>query len=496
MSNTNITLSHVVVIAVILGSVAIAPAGVANPAVPNDVELVATITSLTGTHEHYIQRYQGVPVLGGYYKRHETGDGSATIDDGRLALSGDVATHPTISRQTALATAKVRRASRRTRTIRAGAEFFVIAELFVIDLDSSAKLVWVVSEQSGRNTMVDATTGDVLAREIVAANATGMGRVFEPNPVVTLDDHDLVDQNDADFPALQPAYVMRDLAHLDGSGYLRGDFASVTGTGKRAFAADLRFVYGRSDGRFEQVMGYYGMTLAQDYLQSLGFANVNAEPQVMLVNTPGETDNSFYIPVQDRIKLGHGGVDDAEDLDVVWHEYAHAFQDDQAPGWGVGVDWDARSIDEGFGDYWAVTMSQQVGQTGDLVPCIADWDSTSYTTESPHCLRRVDTDLTVDDRVFGELNENRYRPWGPHEAGHHDSQIWSRALWDINQELGSTAADRIIVETNFYLVPDAMWGPTAGRMVWVADALYGPYAAEVVRAAFEARGIEPEIPAP
>ena len=27
------------------------------------------------------------------------------------------------------------------------------------------------------------------------------------------------------------------------------------------------------------------------------------------------------------------------------------------------------------------------------VPCVADWDSVSYTSRVPHCLRRVDTDL-------------------------------------------------------------------------------------------------------
>jgi hypothetical protein len=448
-------------------------------ALPSDLRRGETVTSLTGAHEHFIQTYAGYPVLGGYLVRHTDDRGAVTIEDGRIAMSGQIATAPTISKTQARRIA----GAGRTET-----------ELMVAAPAGRATLAWVVHGADGQNTVVDATTGEVLAQQIVAAGATGTGRVFEPNPVVTLDDQSLTDQNDADYPALQAAYVWRELRHLDGSGYLNGAYASVTGTGKRAYAANLVYDYGRSDGRFEQVMGYYGMTVAQDYLQELGFTNINAEPQVLLVNTPGETDNSFYIPAQDRIKLGHGAVDDAEDLDVVWHEYGHAFQDDQAPGWGVGVGWDARSIDEGFGDYWAVTMSQEVGQTGGLVPCVADWDSTAYTTDVPHCLRSVDTDLTVDDRTYGDLNDNRYRPWGPHEAGHHDSQIWSRALWDINQALGRTRADTIIVETNFYLVPDAMWNPTAGRMVWVADQLYGPAAADVVNQAFVDRGIQPEVP--
>ena len=46
-------------------------------------------------------------------------------------------------------------------------------------------------------------------------------------------------------------------------------------------------------------------------------------------------DNSFYIPRQDTISLGSGGVDDAEDAEVTWHEYGHAIQDDQVPRFGT-----------------------------------------------------------------------------------------------------------------------------------------------------------------
>jgi hypothetical protein len=36
----------------------------------------------------------------------------------------------------------------------------------------------------------------------------------------------------------------------------------------------------------------------------------------------------------DRLAFGEGGVDDAEDVDVVLHEYGHAIQHDTVPGWG------------------------------------------------------------------------------------------------------------------------------------------------------------------
>jgi hypothetical protein len=31
------------------------------------------------------------------------------------------------------------------------------------------------------------------------------------------------------------------------------------------------------------------------------------------------SDNSYFDPTKDLIRLGKGGVDDAEDLEVIWH---------------------------------------------------------------------------------------------------------------------------------------------------------------------------------
>jgi hypothetical protein len=99
-------------------------------------------------------------------------------------------------------------------------------------------------------------TATVLALSpgrVGAATASGpQGRIFPPNPVVTLHDQSLTDRKDADYAALQPAYAIVGLDHLDGSGYLQGDFVTVRGSGGRAFEPDRRFLYGRHDERFEQ----------------------------------------------------------------------------------------------------------------------------------------------------------------------------------------------------------------------------------------------------
>jgi hypothetical protein len=311
--------------------------------------------------------------------------------------------------------------------------------------------------------------------------STGTARVFFPNPVAYLQDQSLTDQKDADYPALQPAYVTVTLTNLDGSGYLHGDWANVISeTGNPAYSPDNTFLYNRHDDEFEQVMAYYWVTEAQKYIQGLGFGTVyrpiNMESQDIRINTWG-LDNSYSWDKHDVLRFGKGGVDDAEDAEVILHEYGHAMQDSQATPFGnFGLSEEAGAIGEGFGDYWAVTVSNVIAPTPDPA-CVADWDSVSYTTSTPHCLRRVDTDLHYPEDLSGEV--------------HHDGQIWSRALWDIRGDLGHTVADTIILESQFDYAADTSMPAAAQVVVATADRLYGKKEAKAVQAAFQARGILP-----
>ena len=246
----------------------------------------------------------------------------------------------------------------------------------------------------------------VLASTAVASKpgpgtSTGTGQVFLPNPVAALQNQSLTDQKDADYAALWPAYRIVTLTNLDGSGYLRGDWANIRSeTGTPAYSPSNTFVYNRHDDQFEQVMAYYWATEAQKYIQSLGFGSthrpINMESQDIRINQIG-IDNSYSWDKHDVLRFGKGGVDDAEDAEVILHEYGHAMMDSQMTPFGYGTSVEAGSIGEGFGDYWAVTVSDVVAPTADPA-CVADWDSVSYTSSTPHCLRRVDTDLSLPAR--------------------------------------------------------------------------------------------------
>jgi len=268
------------------------------------------------------------------------------------------------------------------------------------------------------------------------------------------------------------------LTNLDGSGFLRGDWVTIVSeTGNPAFSSNGTFDYSRHQDEFEQVMAYYWITEAQNYIQRLGFGTglfpaINKEAQRVRINQLG-ADNSFFTDKKDELRFGKGGVDDAEDAEVILHEYGHAIQDSQQTPFGFGVSVEARSIGEGFSDYWAVTVSSLLAPTADPA-CVADWDSVSYTATTPHCLRRVDTNLHYPEDLDGRV--------------HHDGMIWSRALWDIRNAIGATQADTIILDAHFGM-PDPTMPELAAKTVAVAKQLYGNGVANQVKAAFAARGI-------
>ncbi|MFJ8586781.1 M4 family metallopeptidase [Streptomyces sp. NPDC093595] len=316
-----------------------------------------------------------------------------------------------------------------------------------------------------------------------SADTAPQARLFMVNPVQSTGDQHLTDAKDGQGtadPVPASAYATAPLRGLDGSGGLSGRWVTVrSDTGPSARVADAG-TYGRHDDRFEQVMAYFWVNEAQEYLQSLGFGTelpgVNDRVQPVRINQWG-ADNSYFTDKKAEIRFGKGGVDDAEDAEVILHEYGHAVHHAQVPGFGSSAE--AGAIGEAFGDYLAVTVGEHAVATygwprrADLA-CVADWDAVAYTSTAPHCLRRIDSDKTYADKV-GQV--------------HADGQIWSRALHDIRAALGARTADRIIINAQFGFAPDTGFTDAARTTVATAERMYGGNAAGTVRAAFRARGI-------
>lgn len=468
-----------------------APIMTTDAGLPDDLRPYRTRISLLGTHRWYQQVRNSHVVYGGWYVTHTDAQSNTTVWDGRRNVRRVSATSATISLKQVVDDA--------ADAADATPADVTASSLVILPSDrptGEAHLAWAVHTVTGRGattTFVDAEDGTVLRVLETASkkdsptpqtgqvaetfSVTGRGRVFDPNPVVRLQNQKLRDRNDSNGAVPFRGYSVVDLHRLSASHTLVGKWVRITNA-DGATTQENRYFFRRASDRFEQVTAYHAIDAQQAYLQSLGFTDVNAESQRVKVNAFA-ADNSYYDSARDKISLGSGGVDDAEDPEVLWHEYGHAIQSDQVPGWAF--DGQTGAIGEGFGDYMAVAMSQVTSRNTARTPlaCVMDWDATSYTTRTPHCLRRTDRTKTYPDDLTGEV--------------HTDGEIWSRALWDINRQLGRNRATRIIVEAQFWMNPASQMPGAARQTVKAADGLYGAQVAAEVRQRFVNRGILPPL---
>lgn len=328
------------------------------------------------------------------------------------------------------------------------------AKLVIYGETGTPTLAWeVIVHTPGPTwqTFVHAKTGKVLklARDL-NRYATGTGQVFLVNAIVATNDNSLRDQKDAASAVPPSAYRSVTLLGLAGTGLLDGTYASSQASKRRVSSASQTFVFDRSNDGFSETMGYYFLDYTQRYIQSLGFSAVNNRQQVFSVDRY-KKDNSFYQSSTKTITYGTGGVDDAEDAEVIWHEYGHSILDNQVPGYGTSLE--ADSIGEGFGDYWAGSVGAQLsGGFQDL--CIADWDATSYSSTIPSCLRRLDGTKHYPEDIVGEV--------------HDDGEIWSAALWQIRGAIAAAKADTVILQHHFLLTTDTSFNQAANALVTAA----------------------------
>jgi Zn-dependent metalloprotease len=448
-----------------------------------DLALTRVVESPMGRHFVFAQRHRGIPVDGAEVKVHYDVEGRVVaVNNGYepgLRL-GSVTPRVTLDRAiAALGAALPSSAAGGTGAARAerlrDALPAATGTLVVRPSASGARLAWKVEIPTSEETweaFVDARSGRLVGEpRDVNRYINGTGQVFRVNAVVATQDNSLRDDRDSAAAVPATAYEIVTLQGLTGNGHLDGVYASSSRSKKPVFSAGHDFVFDRSQDGFSETMGYYYLDYAQRYIQSLGFSNVNNRQQAFSVNR-FKKDNSFYSPGTKDLTFGTGGVDDAEDADVILHEYGHSIQDNQVPGFGSTAE--AGAMGEGFGDYWAGSVGAQTSG-GFQDTCLAEWDATSYSSTNPPCLRRLDGTKHYPQDVVGEV--------------HADGEIWSAALWQVRDALGPAKADLAILQHHFLISADASFNQAANALVTAAINLgYSTAEVDAIRAILRARG--------
>ena len=479
-----------------------------------DLQLISSSSSLSGSHVIYQQLFNGFPVFGGSIAVNTpTGSkGSGTIQNDLKIINK--ASEPSDFSQRDLAVAAALAAVHFTQ----GPKSLPTTDAGILAIDGEPVPVWRIryrTQEPGATweVMVRSSDSKVLSvrnisayrqnsssKEPQTASVTNTppdsgphqlippprGFVFVPNPVQSTGKADFPDHLDgqspgADFPAIENVRSSVAISYLMSGGHLEGTFASTAPSSvfTRATQADAIFEFTRSDQRFDEVMAYYWVTQSTLYAQSLGFPSINNRQLKLDVN--GTTDdNSFYS--DGTLTFGSGGIRDAEDAEVIFHETGHAIQDSQVPGIIANGGHDVRSMSEGFSDYWAASFFADIGPSAWNI-FFDKWDGLTVhlaANGNPPYLRRLDTTKHYPEGIDGEV--------------HDDGEIWSACLWKIRGILGRTLTDKLLLESNYSLTTNTTFTDAANIIVSLLPKVVpasgtSPSQLKLVRQVFVDRGI-------
>lgn len=431
----------------------------------SDLTPAPTTESSAGYHVSFQQLCNGVPVEGATIKVHLLKDGRIHSLKSHLSSHLNPDTDPRLSQQQAIDIAC--RHLHLTGDLRGDIQ----AELVILPQSPPGVLAWKVSIPAAQPRgdwvlMVHAREGTVLSARDIRVFATGQGKVFDPNPVVTLETTALSDQDDSASAIPQEAYSTVTLEDLDNTGYLRGPYVDTALTAYRAFSADLDFSFDRSQSGFEEVMIYYHIQQFQKYLQNdLGV--VLGTRQVLADAHLSDEDNSWFSPLIRAIYFGDGGVDDGEEAHLILHEYVHAIAYDVLRETPINPE--ASAMNEGAADYLAASF---FADRAFMPETFAPWDGIANV---PIGVRRVDSNKVYPTDMTGE--------------SHDDGEIWSSALWHMREAVGATIADTLLAESIHYLDGSSLFTDGLEALLQADDALYAAAHADDINSSFAARGI-------
>ena len=343
-----------------------------------------------------------------------------------------------------------------------GAAAFTETELFVYHVEGVSKLVYRVviegDQPSGSwHTFVDALSGEVLRSSDLTCYhkhpqaplplpdppINGSGNVFDPDPLsvagATYGDVGMTDNSDANSAQLQAAMsnvTLYGIEFASGVYKLKGPYAEIVDTESPYNGlftqASSTFNFTRDQDGFEAVncyhhvdksMRYINVTLGTTLMPFQYVGGVKFDPSGL-----NGADNSHYLGGSGVIAFGEGGVDDAEDADVIIHELGHGLHD-----WLTGGNLSqVNGLSEGSGDYWAQSYSRAYS---------GQWTSSDA---AYHYMFHWDG----HNPFWGgrTTNYGATYPGGLTGSIHTDGQIWATALMRIYNAIGNQATDLAFLE--------------------------------------------------
>ncbi|MCB1043992.1 MAG: hypothetical protein KDC35_13695 [Acidobacteria bacterium] len=324
----------------------------------------------------------------------------------------------------------------------------------------------VVQTDEHTRWMVWSAAGAVVHVAPLQLRNAVVGRVFMPNPIVTSSGQDLRDNEDSDSGIAANFYTDVVLEGLDSVSPLTisGRYAiqqEISPPETEMATSETDFRYTRSDDRFEAVQVYAHIERAQAYLASLSIEGLQQRPIPFDPHALNGADASqFSIWNGDpmgTLEFGDGSVDDAEDADLIYHEYFHALHfamvgerifdpainPDLPPSQRTD---ESGALVEGCADYFAHTMTFDLKSNhGTDVHALMQWNAAGIQPENgpPFYQRRTDFAGAYPQALTG--------------SRHLDGQIIASLMADLRAQLGAQVIDSLLFASLAILPPQALF---------------------------------------
>lgn len=358
----------------------------------------------------------------------------------------------------------------REKTIYALSEKYLANKLEIFDLQKewlyvpagnnlSLYLQLTFREKSGLNKEVLINDSGVVSEKITSVfqniDSIVTGKVFNPDPLTTAQvsyGGAFVDNNNADSPVLNNERQTKTfIADFDGSVFrLQNNYIQlqdINGNGIIAVTSTTPvFDFTRSENGFEDVNAFYHLSLHRDYIHSLGFTSADA---FVKVDPHGTNDDNSFFSSPNNILFGTGGVDDAEDADVLIHEYSHFISYNSAPNTNSGFE--RNSLDEGIADYFAASYSKRLHNYN--ANWVYNWDGHNEFWNG----RAVNSTKHYPE----DLSPTSY---------YKNSELWSSTLMNIYDDLGFAYTDSLVLNTLYFFAQN-MTQQQASKALLLSDTL-------------------------
>ncbi len=259
--------------------------------------------------------------------------------------------------------------------------------------------------------------------------------IFNPDPL-TSSQHTYsppyVDNNDANSPELEAELkeVNIDVKKVGNTYFLENDYMRINDFGAPSvpptISVEPEFHFTRDQDGFEDVNAYYHLNTYINYIENLN-PDDNLFDIFIDVDTHASNgdDNSYFTGNQSGIRLffGEGGVDDAEDADVLVHELGHAISYLSNNNNNQGGN--RKDIDEGLGDYFAASYSRSISEF--RWAFIFSWDGHNEFFSG----RKANTNKVYPDDLADNIWAN--------------GEILSSAFMEVWDELGRETTDELVL---------------------------------------------------